>query len=194
MSSRSLVQKFSLMSAGLMLLAASVGAAQTPPAKPQAPAASTDKVTLTATVEAIDRTNRTLMLKGPKGNVVELAVDPSFKRFDELNVGDQITATYYESIAASIRRPGDPAPKPVDAAITPRQGAPGATASVQQTVSVVVQSVDKANRSVTVKKADGGIVSFRVENPKYLEMAKPGETVDITYTRALLLEANPAKK
>jgi hypothetical protein len=153
-----------------------------------------DKATITATVEAIDRTNRKLMLKGPKGNVVELSVDPAFKRFDQLNVGDTITATYYESIAAHIRKPGDPAPKEITAAITPSAGGPGGTAAVQQTVSVVVQSVDRANRSVTVKKQDGGIVSFRVENPKYLDMAKPGETVDITYTQALLIEATPAKK
>jgi hypothetical protein len=78
MSSRSLVQKISWMSAGLMLLAAGGAAAQTQPAKPPAPAAGTDKVTLTATVEAIDRTNRTLMLKGPKGNVVYMFVFASF--------------------------------------------------------------------------------------------------------------------
>jgi len=28
-------------------------------------------------------------------------------------------------------------------------------------------------------------VSFRVQNPKYLEGAKVGDTVDITYTQAL---------
>jgi hypothetical protein len=64
---------------------------------------------------------------------------------------------------------------------------------VQDTVSVTVQAIDKANQSVTVKRQDGGVVSFRVQNPKYLDMAKPGDTVDITYTRALLLEVTPAK-
>jgi hypothetical protein len=154
---------------------------------------TTAKASVTATVEAIDHTTRTLMLKGPKGNVVELTVDPAYKRFDQLKVGDTITASYYESVVANIRRPGDPVPKAAEASITPREGGPGGTATVQETVTVVIQSVDKANRAVTVKKQDGGLVSLRVENPKYMEMAKVGETVDITYTRALLIEANPAK-
>jgi hypothetical protein len=158
-----------------------------------AQAADANKVSVTATVEAIDQTNRTVMLKGPEGNIVEVSVDPAFKRFDQLKVGDTVTATYYESIVAHIRQPGEPAPKSTSEAVTPRTGGPGGTAAVQDTVTVVVQSVDRANRSVTVKKQDGGIVSMRVENPKYLEAAKPGQTVDITYTRALLIEANPAK-
>jgi hypothetical protein len=153
-----------------------------------------DRVSVTATIEAIDHASRTLMLKGPKGNVVELTVDPVFKRFDQLKVGDTITASYYESVVANIRRPGDPAPKESEAAITPRTGAPGGTATVQQTITVVIESVDRANRSVTVRRKDGGLVSLRVENPKYMDMAKAGETVDITYTRALLIEANPAKQ
>jgi hypothetical protein len=77
--------------------------------------------------------------------------------------------------------------------VTRSTGAPGATASVQDTVTVTVQAIDKPNQSVTVKRQDGGVVSFRVENPKYLDMAKPGDTVDITYTRALLLEVTPVK-
>ena len=34
---------------------------------------------------------------------------------------------------------------------------------------------------------------MRVENPKYLEAVKAGDTVDITYTRALLLEVVPVE-
>ena len=56
-----------------------------------------------------------------------------------------------------------------------------------------MQAIDKANQSVTVKRQDGGVVSFRVQQPKYLDMAKVGDTVDITYTRALLLEVAPGK-
>jgi hypothetical protein len=177
--------------ATIVLLSASSAHAR---AEQAAQPAAENKVSITATVEAIDQTNRTVMLKGPRGNVVEVYVDPAYKRFDQLKVGDEVTATYYESIVAHIRQPGEPAPKPTSEGVTPRKDGPGGTAAVQDTVTVVVESVDRANRSVTVKKQDGGIVSMRVENPKYLEAAKPGQTVDITYTRALLIEANPAKK
>jgi hypothetical protein len=151
-------------------------------------------VTITATIEAIDKSARLVTLKGPKGNLATVYVDPSMKRFDELKVGDKVTAKYYESIAVRVRQPGDAAPQAESAGVTRGTGAsPGATASVQETVTVNVVSVDKANQAVTVKRKDGGIVSMRVENPKYLEMVKAGDTVDITYTQALLVEVSPAK-
>lgn len=153
----------------------------------------TESVTVTATIEAIDHTNRLVTLKGAKGNLTTVQADESIKRFHELKVGDKVTATYYESIAVNVRKPGTPAPKAVDAAVTRATGGPGATAAVQETVTVTVQSIDRANRSVTVRKQDGSVVSLRVQNPQYLEAVKEGDTVDITYTRALLLKAEPAK-
>jgi hypothetical protein len=159
----------------------------------QMPKPITESVTVTATIEAIDQANRLVTLKGEKGNVVTVHADSSVKRFDQLKVGDKVSATYFESLAVHVRAPGEPAPKAASAAVTRATGGPGATASVQETVTVTVQSIDKANRSVTVKRQDGSILSTRVENPKYLDAVKPGDTVDITYTRALLMKAEPAK-
>lgn len=152
-------------------------------------------ITATATIEAIDRSSRQITLKNEKGELATIVAGPEVKRFDELKVGDTVSATYYESVAVNVRRPGDPGPTPGGAAVTPGAGPrPGATAAVQQSVTVTVQSIDKPNQSVTVKRADGSIVSFRVQNPKYLDMAKAGDTVDITYTQAVLVEVAPARK
>src|SRR5213078_5028301 len=57
-------------------------------------------VSLTASVEAIDYTNREVTLKGPLGNEVTFTVDKRVKRLDEAKVGDQVRADYYVSIAA----------------------------------------------------------------------------------------------
>jgi hypothetical protein len=179
-----------VVSLAVVVGAASPGVAQTPaPSASQTAAQAPDPmkvpVKMTATIEAIDRSARLITLKGPKGNLATVYAGENVKRFDELKVGDTITASYYESIAVNVRKAGEPAPPTSTAGVTPSKGAPGAT--------VTVQSIDRANQSVTVKRQDGGIVSFRVQNPKYLDMAKPGDTVDITYTRALLLEVTPGK-
>ncbi len=158
----------------------------------QMPKPVTEKVTMTATIEAIDKSARLVMLKGEKGNVVAVQVGEQMKRFNELKVGDKVTATYTESVAVNVRQPGQPAPTS-STAVTPSTGTPGATAAAQDTITVTVLGVDKANQSVTVKRKDGSEVSMRVENPKYLEAVKAGDTVDITYTRALLLEVAPVK-
>jgi hypothetical protein len=158
----------------------------------QMPKPITESVTITATIEAIDRTNRLVTLKGEKGNRVTVHVGEQVKRFDELTVGDQVTARYMESVAVVVRQPGQPAPTS-GSAVTASTGGPGGTAAVQDTITVTVVSVDKPSQSVTVRRTDGSAVSMRVENPKYLEAVKAGDTVDITYTRALLLEVGPVK-
>ena len=150
--------------------------------------------TITATIEAIDQTNRLVTLKGPKGNLAEIYVGPEYTRFDQLKVGDQVKATYYESLVTSVRKPGDPAPTAgVKTSETPRAGAPGQTIAKQVTLSVTIMAIDPAAPSVTVKGPKGNVISLRVEDPKRLEGIKVGDTVDVTYTQALLLSVDPAK-
>jgi Cu/Ag efflux protein CusF len=158
----------------------------------QDPKPISESVTIKATIEAIDQTSKRVTLKGPKGNYVE--VDASgMPRFDQLKVGDVVTATYTESLAVHIRKPGEPAPPAGADTVTRREGAPGATAARQRTATVVVQAIDPKAPSVTVKTSDGRVLSFRVENPKNLENVKVGDKVDVTFTESLLVKADPAK-
>ncbi len=181
-----------LLAVGVSALTYGHLGAQTP--KPEASDFPAKPVTLTATIEAIDRTARLITLKGPEGNLATVHADEKMKRFDELKVGDKVTATYYESIVVNVRKPGDPAPPASGASATAGKGAsPGGTIAAQETVTVTVQSIDPKNQSVTVKRQDGGIVSLRVRNPKNIENVKVGDTVDITFTGALLIEVMPAK-
>lgn len=62
-------------------------------------------VDVAATVQAIDRTKRTVTLKGPEGNVITTKVDQSVKAFDTLKVGDSVHARYTEAIAISVETP-----------------------------------------------------------------------------------------
>src|SRR5262245_7553730 len=115
--------------------------------------------TITATIEAIDQTNRLVSLKGPKGNLAEVSVGPEYKRFDQLKVGDKVTATYYESLVTSVRKPGDPAPTAgVTSAETPRAGGPGKTIAKQVTIPVTIMAIDAATPSVTVKGPKGNVI------------------------------------
>ena len=62
---------------------------------------------ITATVEAIDYDKRTVALKGPRGNVVELKVGPNVKNFKQIKVGDRVTTKYFESTAFDARKPDE---------------------------------------------------------------------------------------
>jgi hypothetical protein len=151
-------------------------------------------VTLTATIEAIDQTNRIVTLKGAKGNLVDAYVDESNKRFNALKVGDQVKAQYHESLALNIRKPGASAPTAgVKESVTPREGAPGATVARQLTGSVTVTALDPKVPSITVKGAKGNVFSMRVQDPQRLEGVKVGDTIDVTYTQAMLIAVDPMK-
>lgn len=159
----------------------------------QKPLQRSESVTVKATVESIDKPNRTVTLKGPEGNLVALQVDPSVKRFDELKVGDVVTATYTESIAVKVRKPGEPDPDINSETVTSHKGVkPGGTVKREQTITVTVEDIDRTAPSVTVKGPEGHVMTFRVRDPKRLEELKVGDKVDITFTQALLLKADPA--
>jgi Cu/Ag efflux protein CusF len=151
----------------------------------------TESVTLKATIEAIDKATRMVTLKGPKGNSVAVYADERVKRFDELKVGDEVTATYSESVALSVRKPGEAAPPKQTESVTPRAGKPGATATVQQTITVSVEEIDRPAKTVTVKGPEGGVHTFRVRDLKNLQGVKVGDKVDISFTQALLLKVDP---
>jgi Cu/Ag efflux protein CusF len=176
---------------GLVILAFAI-----PPAAMagQATKQVSDSVTVRATVVSIDKANRMVTLRGPKGNDVTLHADENVTRFDQLKVGDQITATYTESLAVSIRKPGAPAPEKDRQSIVRAEGQLAAKATREQTVSVTVQAIDLATSALTVKGPEGNTLSFKVQDKDQLRGLKVGDKVDVTYTEALLMKADSAAK
>ena len=74
-------------------------------AKGEKPAGvAVETVDVAATVENIDKENRTVTLKGPHGRLVILKVDKSVKGFDNLQKGDSIHARHTEAIAISVEK------------------------------------------------------------------------------------------
>jgi Cu/Ag efflux protein CusF len=154
-----------------------------------------DAVTETFTIEAIDSSSRIVTLKDTEGNLEDIYCGPDVTRFDALKVGDKVTFRYYESVASAIRRPGT-APRPTESAgITRTPGdRPGGTVAAQVTATVTIQAIDPKVPSVTVKSDKGRVLSFRVQDAKNLEGYKVGDTVEVTYTQALAVSVEPAKK
>jgi Cu/Ag efflux protein CusF len=75
-------------------------------AKPSKTEART--VTVRGTVEAVDKENRTVTLKGPKRTLTLAVRDP--QKLDAVKVGDPVVARYYESLAIQVRKAGQAKP------------------------------------------------------------------------------------
>jgi Cu/Ag efflux protein CusF len=153
----------------------------------------TDSVTIKATIVSIDKATRMVTLRGPKGNDVTLHADENVTRFDQLKVGDQITAIYSESLAVSVRKPGAAAPEKEKQSIVRAEGQLAAKATREQSISVSVQAIDLATSHLTVKGPEGNTLSFKVQDKDQLRGLKVGDKVDVTYTEALLMKADSAK-
>lgn len=157
----------------------------------RAQVSESESVTMKASIEVIDKTARTVTLKGPRGNLVTVQAGESVKRFDQLKVGDVVTATFTLAVAARIRKPGDPEPKEVKESLTPLTEKVGAKAYAEQTITVSVEEIDRTAPSITVKTPDGRVLSFRVKNVANLKNLKVGDQVDITVRLGLLLSVDP---
>ncbi len=58
------------------------------------------RVTMTGSVEQVDKANRLVSVKGPQGNVVDVAVSKS--TLDMVKVGDQVELVYTEALAIEV--------------------------------------------------------------------------------------------
>jgi len=90
------------------------------------------------------------------------------KNLPQVKVGDKVVATYYESIAARIVKPGTgPASAAQQAVATAKPGEKPAGAMVQQvTVTATVEAIDKNSQYVTLKGQEGKTVEVKVQDPK----------------------------
>jgi Cu/Ag efflux protein CusF len=156
-----------------------------------------EATTITATVEAIDATTRTLTVKGPGGNFVPITVPKSVERFSEIKVGDTITARYYDNIVIRLKPAGEAAVDTTSESVTKGTGAsPAGTAATQRTITATIVAIDNKVPSITFKgEKVNWTYSSRVADKASLAKVKVGDRVDITWTEALMVSVtSPAKK
>ena len=173
---------------GLMLMTTILVAQQTAyQSKPQ---------TITATIEAIDKANRLVTLKGPQGHSIDFKAPDQLEGFNSLKVGDEVTATYFDALMIRARKPGDPVSTGEPATTVRRtERTPGSDTRQERTFTVTVEAVDMKAPALRVKGSQGRIVTMTVADPKQLQNLKAGDTVDLTYYESLLVKVGrPAKK
>ena len=149
----------------------------------------------TATVEAIDTSTRTVTLKGPEGNYVNVVAPASVTRFSEIKVGDKLTARYYDNIVLRLKPAGEKSVDSDETAVTRGGGTkPGATAATQRTITATITEIDQAVPSITFSGPNNWKYSSKVEDKNALAKVKVGDKVDITWTEALLVSFETMKK
>ena len=154
-------------------------------------------VTVTATVEKIDLSKRLVTLRGPDGKLFTVHADERVKNLAQVHKGDQVTTSYYESVAFEVKRPGE-AQLGTEQAATAATAKPGekpaGVAATAVTVTTKITDIDKKNGTVTLEGAEGNSVTVKVQNPANLDRVKVGDLVQITYSEALAISVEAAQK
>jgi hypothetical protein len=151
----------------------------------QEPKTTTREVVVgSARVDRIDVFSRAVTLRTDDNQTQVVYVGPELKIFDELKEGDQVTVRLIEEVVVAVR----PNAKPtvVEDTTAAAKKELGASRDVQQQLkaTVTVDSVDMAGQLVTYHAANNLSVTRAVADPHLLDEVKPGDVIEVTYTRS----------
>jgi hypothetical protein len=159
------------------------------PALTDQPIGEATVVTVRGWIDAVDKTNSTVRLKGPRGGTVTLDVkDP--EKLDAVQVGDPVLASYMEALAVQVKKPGTASPSVSvqESRVTSKPGeTPGGAVGREVVVIATVTAVDKTAQTVTIKGPQGNTETIKVRDPKNLEGVEAGNMVELTYTQAFAI-------
>ena len=165
-------------------------------ASAQPPEVLRNEVTVRGTVEAVDVPSRTVRIRGEQGNVVTLDVPQSVARFDQIKVGDLITASYFDVVSVKPKAAGEPAVDQSIAPITsPTPGTlPGAVKARQRVTTVTITAWDPATRVVTFTGPSGVSYTRHLLEPDValMEGLKVGDRADVTRTESVSFSVREA--
>lgn len=148
---------------------------------------------ITATVESIDYNSRTVILRGPHGDLVSLKVGEEAKNFNRVKKGDKVTFDYYESVAIDIQKSkGEPRAEETQSVTRSKPGErPGGTIETTGHLMARVEDIDYQSRMVTLKMPQGDTMSLKVGGQvKSFNEIKKGDEVVVRYTQAVAISVH----
>ena len=152
-------------------------------------------ISSSATVEAIDQKSRMITLRGPQGDRITFKVDDQVKNLSKVKVGDKVVVDYLETLAIQLVKPGESAEdqETVVQAAEPGEK-PAAAEAERMSVTATIEKIDRTMPSITLRTPDGTFVTVKVRHPERLKLVKVGDTLKITYERAVAVAVEPAPK
>jgi len=154
------------------------------------------EVTVSATVQAIDKATRQVTLKGPKGKVNTVTAGPDVRNFDQVKVGDVVTVRYLEALTLTLMKGGKELRSSSETPAAARAAAgerPAGVVANQTEVTANVIAVDAKTQTVTLR-GPKRTVEMKVPDAGQFKLIKVGDQIHAVYTEAVALSVEPAKK
>jgi uncharacterized OB-fold protein len=143
----------------------------------------TQTVTISGTIETIDKNKRAMNIKTADGKFVAVNVPDSVRRFSEMKVGDKVKATYNNAVMVRLKPEGEAAVDTAETSSTAMQKS-GSAATVRR-MTASITDIDKSASAITFVGPNGWKYSRRVVDPTVFDQVKVGDRVDITWNTDL---------
>lgn len=150
-----------------------------------------DETQVTAVVKAVDHAKRTVTLLLPSKETKTFTVSKEAVNFPQVKVGDEVKASYIESIAVFVHGPDEKpsAEEATTVALAPKGAKPGGLVANTQSITAKVTALDQKTRVITLTGPQGNSLTFTVgPDVKRLNEIKVGDTVSLRYTEALMVD------
>jgi hypothetical protein len=148
----------------------------------------------TAVVESVNQSTREVRLRSPEGELLIITAGPEVKNLPQLEAGDQVEFSFYESTVVAMADSSDPGyPEAVALAESaPAGGKPGALAVISASFVVEILSYDEASGLITVLMPDGETrrTTVKPELRTFAEGLSTGNRVLVTMTDAVAITIN----
>ena len=149
------------------------------------------EIEIRARVVEIDKADRTVTLRGPKGNIVTVDVPPSVKNFAQMSVGDDVVVRHLEAVVAVL----EPVAKrtgirerieTTEVATAPAGGMPGYAEMRTVEVLAIIQSINQKKNQVTLRGAKR-TVTVNVPASVDIKKLKVDDEVRVVFTEATVI-------
>jgi len=181
----------------VLLIGATCLIAQEKSDNAQSPGLKSETKETKATVQKVDKDTREVTLKKEDGTTVTITAPEAVRNFDQIKVGDIVTAKYSVSIALSVRKSDEPPSATGRESISraPLGEKPAAAHKKTVEISAEVKNIDRDKREVTLVGPHGNTRVVKVpEDMKKFDDLKEGDHVVVTATESIAISVSEAEK
>jgi hypothetical protein len=147
----------------------------------------TQTTTIAGTIQTIDHDNRTMNIMTANGNDIALAAPWTAERFDQLKVGDRVSATYSHNVSVRLKPAGEPAVVDRTERLPVVQGPTSGKQEYVRKMTANIVAIDKGASLISFEAPDGGKYTRHVVDPTVFDQVHMGDRVDIVWNTELTI-------
>ena len=145
-------------------------------------------------VDSIDKASRVVVLKDDQGEKMAITASDAVKNFDQIKVGDQVIASYTQTLVMALKKGGGDLRVRIDSSdtATAKPGdKPAAYTERDVTFIADVQAVDRKTQTISLRGAKK-TVQLKIKDPEQLKLINKGDQIEGVYSEAVAVSVIPA--